>query len=73
MSPTLKLSTLLFIGLLSQGSALQAEETEEPSLELLEFLGSFESSDGEWIDPMAIEELSDETNMQYDNEEKNDE
>lgn len=32
---------------------------EPPDLELLEFLGSFETGDGEWIDPLELTELSD--------------
>jgi len=32
-----------------------AAEDEQPSDELLEFLGSFESAKGEWIDPNGFE------------------
>ncbi len=28
-----------------------------PSLELLEFLGEFETKDGQWVDPAEIEEM----------------
>ena len=34
----------------------QSPEANQPSMELLEFLGSFETIDGEWIDPMSLEE-----------------
>ncbi len=34
----------------------QAAEPSQPSMELLEFLGSFETIDGDWIDPMSFEE-----------------
>ncbi|HFE38539.1 MAG TPA: hypothetical protein ENK06_09030 [Gammaproteobacteria bacterium] len=30
---------------------------DQPSLAFLEFLGSFETEDGQWIDPMEIEEM----------------
>lgn len=29
-------------------------EDEVPSLELLEFLGSFETADGQWLDPTQL-------------------
>ena len=33
-----------------------AEETETgPSMEFLEFLGTWESSDGEWVDPTDVQ------------------
>ena len=34
------------------GAAAEGEET--PALELLEFLGSFETEDGTWVDPWAL-------------------
>ncbi|HEY0721847.1 MAG TPA: hypothetical protein VGE50_11410 [Gammaproteobacteria bacterium] len=41
---------------LSSVPALAAEEEQVlPSAELLEFLGSFESVDGAWIDPTDFE------------------
>ena len=36
--------------------ALPPEEAERPSLELLEFLGDWETDDGEWIDPEELEQ-----------------
>ncbi|QPJ63770.1 MAG: hypothetical protein G3M70_09120 [Candidatus Nitronauta litoralis] len=30
-----------------------------PSLELLEYLGEFETEDGEWIDPEELEQMDD--------------
>ncbi len=36
-------------------AALQAD-SRGPSLELLEFLGSWETDDGEWIDPSELED-----------------
>ena len=36
--------------------ALAVDDSEQtPSLEFLEFLGDWESADGEWIDPLALE------------------
>ncbi len=32
-------------------------DTSMPSMELLEFLGEFETEDGEWIDPVLLEEM----------------
>jgi len=37
---------------------LPPEETEMPSLELLEFLGDWETDDGEWIDPEELEQIA---------------
>jgi hypothetical protein len=40
-------------------SILQADSEQEdgtPSLDLLEFLGEWESSDGEWLDPADFED-----------------
>ena len=39
-------------------SSLHAEEsstTESPSIDFLEFLGEWETEDGEWIDPVELE------------------
>jgi hypothetical protein len=34
------------------------KDTENPSLELLEFLGDWETDDGEWIDPEELEQIA---------------
>jgi hypothetical protein len=34
--------------------AASAAEDEQPSMELLEFLGSWETKDGEWLDPVSM-------------------
>ena len=55
---------ILFWVLLATGATQQTPDSEsnqqpdpkQPSLELLEFLGSFETIDGDWIDPMSFEE-----------------
>ena len=36
-------------GLLSAGTALAADEQEVPDLEFLEYLGSWEASDEDWV------------------------
>ncbi len=51
---------LLVMILISQSLQAETAETqagdEAPSLELLEFLGEWESSDGEWVDPADLED-----------------
>lgn len=51
------------------------EDTQQPSLELLEYLGNWEDVNGNWIDPqllepavMKIAESEDETADKQDNE-----
>jgi hypothetical protein len=59
-------STVLLLGLLNAPALAQEpkqvrennEETETPSLELLEFLGDWEMDDGEWIDPEELEQIA---------------
>lgn len=36
---------------------LAAMAAAPPDPELLEFLGTFETADGEWVDPLALAEL----------------
>ena len=40
----------------STGYAEQTAEQEQPSLELLEFLGEWVTEEGEWLDPEQFEE-----------------
>ena len=59
-------STVLLLGLLSSPALAQepgsvresTENTEMPSLEFLEFLGDWETDDGEWIDPEELEQIA---------------
>ncbi len=59
-------STVLLLGLLSTPAWAQepeqarktSDESEIPSLELLEFLGDWETDDGEWIDPEELEQIA---------------
>lgn len=48
----------LFVSFLFYSLSLVAAEEEAPSLDLLEFLGSFALQQGEWIDPMQLEEMA---------------
>ena len=52
---------LLAFVLLMQANLLPAEEkketTQQPSEELLEFLGNWETEQGEWIDPEELKEM----------------
>ena len=58
--------TVLLLGLLNAPVFAQepgqvqerSEETEMPSLEFLEFLGDWETDDGEWIDPEEMEQIA---------------
>jgi hypothetical protein len=59
-------STILLLGLLSAPAFAQepeqarkkVEEAETPSLEFLEFLGDWETDDGEWIDPEELDQIA---------------
>lgn len=48
---------LLIYGFCSILYANDIADEEKPSLEFLEFLGSFESDNGQWVDPMEIENM----------------
>lgn len=51
------LLSLLIFGSISAANVAEEEtedEVEVPSLEFLEFLGSFETDEGEWIDPESL-------------------
>lgn len=50
--------SLLLLASMPLGMPIAADAVESPSLELLEFLGNWETKDGEWLDPMELlEEL----------------
>jgi len=61
--------TGLVIALMISGAPVYAEPPSNadqnkssdvsPSLELLEYLGEFETEDGEWIDPEELEQMDD--------------
>ncbi|MBL1278171.1 MAG: hypothetical protein COB30_019005 [Ectothiorhodospiraceae bacterium] len=45
---------LVSVSLVMPVTALTAETAASPSLELLEFLGDWESKEGEWQDPLEL-------------------
>jgi len=47
-----ELYALLLTGLLAAGSGNPPPEPADP--EMLEFLGSFETRDGKWVDPLSL-------------------
>ncbi len=47
-------AAIIIVSLISQ--ALLATE-ENPDLELLDFIGSFETNDGQWFDPTLLVEI----------------
>jgi len=69
-------STGLFLLLSATAPLLYADnntENDNLSLEFLEFLGSFETENGQWIDPMEIEDMLKLSTQAQKTEEKNDE
>lgn len=62
---------LLAVALLGVNSVL-AEETEVPPLELLEYLGEWEDSEGQWVDPQLLQLAMPRSEEQV-NEEQHDE
>mgnify|MGYP000128961095 FL=1 len=51
--------SLILLLMIQFSSILQATSEQDngaPSLDLLEFLGEWESSDGEWLDPAEFED-----------------
>lgn len=73
-------SAILLSGLLSSPAFAQepeqarktSEESETPSLEFLEFLGDWETDDGEWIDPEELDKISltDQEQEEYEDEQQ---
>ena len=49
----------LFLLLLTIALDAKAASDDEPSMELLEFLGEWQTKDGEWVDPMRFLTVSD--------------
>jgi len=49
----------LILLLLTIALDARADSDEKPSMELLEFLGEWQTKDGEWIDPMRFLTVND--------------
>lgn len=41
---------------LATGAAVAGSEEQAPTMELLEFIGSFEQADGDWFDPLLLDD-----------------
>jgi len=54
-------ASILFALTIPNGVSKESNIDELPSLEMLEFLGNFETDDGIWVDPMELEDLLDKT------------
>jgi hypothetical protein len=54
ISIQLILPVILMISLLVLAFDAHAGDREKPSMELLEFLGEWQTKDGEWVDPMRF-------------------
>lgn len=69
----------LFLLLLTIAIDAKAASDDKPSMELLEFLGEWQTKDGEWVDPMRFLSMKDEdlqqdpvTKVKVDEESRND-
>lgn len=49
---------MIFTAVLAAGTS-PPPDREPPDTELLEFLGTFESSDGKWMDPLTLKDVPD--------------
>lgn len=49
----------LILLLLTIALDARADSNEKPSMELLEFLGEWQTKDGEWVDPMRFLTVND--------------
>jgi len=45
----------ILLSFLPSGYAAESNETEDPSIELLEFLGEWETADGQWLPPTSLD------------------
>lgn len=64
---------LLLLGLMVYGAGSAEDVTQKPSIELLEFLGDWETRDGEWLDPLQLlDEIKAEAQQKQDEGQKDD-
>lgn len=54
---------MMFFGATTLSAHTQASE-EAPSMELLEFIGEFQTRDGEWFNPLNLLDIEQETQTQ---------
>lgn len=59
ISMQLILPVVLMISLLALAFDANAKDQDKPSMELLEFLGEWQTKDGEWVDPMRFLDIDD--------------
>jgi hypothetical protein len=61
-------AALLLVNIIA---AAHAENDASPSMEFLEFLGEFQTDDGEWIDPLNLLDMEqDELNKEHQRDEE---
>ena len=58
-----------FVLLFVKPAISDSEDTEQPSMEFLEFLGEFETQEGMWVDPLSLLD-SDETDTETNSSEE---
>ena len=78
MKKTNAVNGIILVWLLGGVSNLWADDqpqadTEQPSMELLEFLGEWETKEGDWLDFTKLEEMVETVWVVTDDEEKHDE
>jgi len=49
---------MMCCGIFSSFAADVHEQGQEPDIEMLEYLGSWETENGEWLDPLQLFELA---------------
>ncbi|MEE4375889.1 MAG: hypothetical protein V2J55_00025 [Candidatus Competibacteraceae bacterium] len=61
----------ILLSVLPSVYAAESDETDVPSMELLEFLGEWETADGQWLPPTSLDtdESSLDENDQYGDDE----
>ncbi len=53
-----RILTFIWLLILLSPSSSHTEENTQPSLELLEFLGDFTTKEGNWVDPVELNEMN---------------
>ena len=71
MGRRLFMAMILFINMSAVGA--QGAEQDRPSIELLEFLGEWETRDGTWVDPTEFKDVARPNEEEKDEEPKSDE